>query len=83
MSVEICSESTAQSSLLLNPVIRLILYDKLYSEPDLTNSLLGVLLRFRKEYVAIMCDIEQMFLQFVVTESDRKYLQFTGFLIMI
>ena len=23
-----------------------------------------------------MCDIEQMFLQFVVTESDRKYLQF-------
>ena len=55
------------------------LNDKLYSGPDLTNSLLGVLLRFRKEYVAIMCDIEQMFLQFVVTESDRKYLQFYWF----
>ena len=29
--------------------------------PDLMNSLLGVLIRFRRERVGIMCDLEQMF----------------------
>ena len=32
--------------------------------------------RFRKESVAVMCDIEQMFYQFKVAEEHRNYLRF-------
>ncbi|XP_014662066.1 PREDICTED: uncharacterized protein LOC106805101 [Priapulus caudatus] len=39
------------------------LNDVLLQGPDITNSLLGVLLRFRKEEIAVMADIEGMFLQ--------------------
>ena len=44
--------------------------------PDLTNSLVGVLCRFRKELIAFMCDLEAMFHQFKVKEEDRDYLRF-------
>ncbi|KAK3702243.1 hypothetical protein QZH41_016771 [Actinostola sp. cb2023] len=44
--------------------------------PDLTNNLLGVLCRFRKESVAIACDVEGMFHQFFVDEADRNLLRF-------
>ncbi|KAF1387159.1 hypothetical protein PFLUV_G00102450 [Perca fluviatilis] len=44
--------------------------------PDLNNSLLGVLLRFRKEKVAVLADIQQMFHCFVVREDHRNYLRF-------
>ncbi|XP_052810470.1 uncharacterized protein LOC128238519 [Mya arenaria] len=44
--------------------------------PDLTNSLLGVLLRFRCELVAVSVDVEQMFYCFGVHENDRNYLRF-------
>lgn len=44
--------------------------------PDLTNKLVGVLCRFRKENVAIMCDIEQMFYQFTVKTQHRDFLRF-------
>ena len=37
--------------------------------PDFINSLCGVLCRFRKEPVAFVCNIEQMFLQFRVETS--------------
>lgn len=50
------------------------LNDVLCSGPDLTNSLLGVLLRFRQEPVAIVADIEQMFYCFKVNEEHRNYL---------
>ncbi|XP_069108939.1 uncharacterized protein [Argopecten irradians] len=46
----------------------------LMSGPDLMNSLLGVLLRFRKERVAIMADIEQMFYCFLVQHDHRRYI---------
>ena len=47
--------------------------------PDQTNSLLGVLLRFRKDDVALMCDIEQMFHSFYVIPEDRDFLRFLWF----
>ena len=39
------------------------LNDLLLKGPDLTNSLLGVLTRFRQEHVEVMVDIEAMFHQ--------------------
>ena len=47
--------------------------------PDLLNSLIGVLTRFRKEDVALTCDIEQMFHSFHVTPSHRDFLRFLWF----
>ena len=44
--------------------------------PDLTNSLVGVLFRFRQEPVAFMCDIESMFHQVGVSEECRDLLRF-------
>ncbi|VDI23124.1 Hypothetical predicted protein [Mytilus galloprovincialis] len=43
---------------------------------DLTNYLVGVHLRFRKEIVGIMADIQQMFYSFSVIEEHRNYLRF-------
>ena len=47
--------------------------------PDLMNSLLGVLIRFRRETTAIMCDIEQMFHSFHVDPNHRDFLRFLWF----
>lgn len=44
--------------------------------PDLSNSLQGILLRFRQNAVAITADVEQMFHNFRVDEPDRNYLRF-------
>ncbi|KAK3545643.1 hypothetical protein QTP70_008781 [Hemibagrus guttatus] len=55
------------------------LNDVLLSGPDLNNSLLGVLLRFRRELVAVTADIEQMFHSFIVKEEDRDFLRFLWF----
>ncbi|KAL3989127.1 hypothetical protein ACER0C_013445 [Sarotherodon galilaeus] len=52
------------------------LNDYLLTGPELTNSLIGVLCRFRKGQVAIMCDIERMFHQFHVKAEDPDYLRF-------
>jgi hypothetical protein len=46
------------------------------SGPDLTNKLLGVLLRFREGRVAIMGDVETMFYQVRVTPDHRDVLRF-------
>ncbi|KAI4874288.1 hypothetical protein NFI96_026210, partial [Prochilodus magdalenae] len=51
----------------------------LLTGPDLNNSLLGVFLRFRREAVAIIADIEQMFHSFVVKEGHRNFLRFLWF----
>ncbi|XP_056376093.1 uncharacterized protein LOC130273395 [Hyla sarda] len=50
--------------------------DVLLSGPDLNNKLLEVLLRFRKDSVAFMADIQQMFHCFLVKEKHRNYLRF-------
>ena len=52
------------------------LNDLLLKGPDLTNSLIGVLLRFRKEQVALACDIQQMFYNFHVSDNFCDYLRF-------
>lgn len=55
------------------------LNSELLQGPDLTNSLVGVLTRFREESVALMSDIEEMFYQVRVTEEDRDALRFLWF----
>ena len=52
------------------------LNDVLLKGPDLMNGLLGVLLRFRQEKIALTCDIEQMFYNFEVHEEHRNLLRF-------
>lgn len=43
------------------------------------NSLAGVLIRFRREDVAAMCDVEQMFHSFHVSPEHRDFLRFLWF----
>ena len=48
----------------------------LLSGPDLTNNLIGVLLRFRQERVAFMSDIECMFYHVRVPVEQHDLLRF-------
>ena len=57
----------------------LSLNDILLAGPDQTNSLVDVLMRFRMEPVAFIADIEGMFNQVNVRESDRDYIRFLWF----
>lgn len=52
------------------------LNDVLLTGPNMNNTLLGVLLRFRRELVAVTTDIQQMFHWFVVREDHRNFLRF-------
>ena len=52
------------------------LNDKLHTGPDLLNSLVGVLLRFREERVGLAADIEAMFHQVQIIEEDQPALRF-------
>lgn len=52
------------------------LNDQLLKGPDLMNDLLGVLLRFRQNKVALVADVEAMLHQVRVIESDRDVLRF-------
>jgi hypothetical protein len=52
------------------------LNDQLLQGPDMMNSLVGILCRFRMKPVAITCDVEKMFYNFYVQEQDRDYLRF-------
>ena len=47
--------------------------------PDLMNSLVGVLIRFRKENIAVICDIEQMCHAFHVNVEHQNFLRFLWF----
>lgn len=51
------------------------LNSQLSQGPELTNSLLGVLTRFRQEAVAVMADIQAMY-QVKVTKQDVDFLRF-------
>ncbi|XP_070547359.1 uncharacterized protein [Ptychodera flava] len=52
------------------------LNDALLQVPDQMNSLLGILLRFRRKLTAVIGDIEQMFHSFHVNKEHRDYLRF-------
>lgn len=52
------------------------LNDRLLQGPDLTSSLIGVIIRFRQEPVAIMADVEAMFHQVKVSDDDSDLLRF-------
>lgn len=52
------------------------LNDCINQGPDLTNKLLGVLLKLRQEHIAINADIEGMFNQVKVPVKDRDVLRF-------
>lgn len=52
------------------------LNDQLLQGPNLTSSLIRVLLSFRQEPVAFMSDIKCMFYQVRVAEEDRDFLRF-------
>ena len=52
------------------------LNNQLLQGPDLTNQMVGVFLRFRKENVPIIGDLESMYCQVRVPEHQRRYLRF-------
>ena len=49
---------------------------ELYQGPQLTNSLIGVLMRFRKEIVPVSSDIQSMFHRVACKEEDTDALRF-------
>lgn len=49
---------------------------ELLQGPDLTNTLLGVFLRFCQEPIAMMADIDRMFHQVRVPPEDVDFLRF-------
>ncbi|XP_043240715.1 uncharacterized protein LOC122391117 [Amphibalanus amphitrite] len=55
------------------------LNDMLKRGPNLTNSLVGVLCRFREGPVAFTCDVEAMYHRVHVPESDSDMLRFLWF----
>lgn len=67
--IRVVSDSGAQQD-------GLSLNDVLLTGPDLNNTLLGVLIRLRKEAIAFTADIEQMFYCFLMREEDRNFLRF-------
>ena len=52
------------------------LNDKLLSGPDLLQSLIGIIFRFREHHIALSADIEAMFLQVAVSNDDGRCLRF-------
>lgn len=52
------------------------LNDVLLKGPDITNNLQGILLRFGREEIAVIGDVEQMFYTFKVKIDHRDYLRF-------
>lgn len=52
------------------------LNSQLLQGPDLTNTLISVLVRFREEQIVLMVDIESMFYQVQVPDTDADLLRF-------
>ena len=52
------------------------LNDVLLQGPDLVNSLVGVLMKFRSDQFAFSADIEAMFHQVRISDQDKRYFRF-------
>ena len=52
------------------------LNDELLQGPDLANLIVGVLIRWRLEEIAVQADIKSMFFQVYVPKHHQKYLRF-------
>ena len=52
------------------------LNDKLQSGPDLLQSMIGIVFRFREHQIALSADIEAMFLQVAVSNDNSRCLRF-------
>ena len=50
--------------------------DNLLQGPDITNTLVGVLVRFRQERIPIRSDIQSMFHQIRISAEDRDWFRF-------
>ena len=48
----------------------------LYTGPDITSSLVGVLLRFRQRKIGVTGDIEEMFLRITINKKDQHCQRF-------
>ena len=55
------------------------LNSKVLQGPNLTNSLIGILCRFRQEHVALVADVESMYHQVCVDPKDIDALRFLWF----
>ena len=53
-----------------------LINDLIYAGPKLQKDMFDVLLRFRRNVVAVVCDISEMYLQIKVQPEDCKYLLF-------
>ena len=65
---EVCIAAAKYQGVALN--------DNLLSGPDLPQSLIGIIFRFREHQIALSADIEAMFLQVAVPNDDSRCLQF-------
>ena len=54
----------------------LSLNDTVHQGPKLQNSLFAVLTRFRRESVALMCDVQEMYLQIELKPEEKPYMRF-------
>ena len=66
--IRVCNAAAKYQGVALN--------DKLLSGPDLLQSLIGIIFRFREHQIALSADIEAMFLQAAVPSDDSRCLQF-------
>lgn len=52
------------------------LNDRIYQGPKLQRDLFDVLLRFRRYPIAVVCDIEEMYLRIGIAHADKPYHRF-------
>lgn len=50
--------------------------DMLLPGPNLLNGMLGILLRFRTDYVAVTCDVQKMYFNFRVSDDHEDLFRF-------
>ena len=63
-----CSAATKYQGVALN--------DKLLSGSDLLQSLMGIIFRYREHTIALLADIEAIFVQIAVPNDDNRCLRF-------